>query len=490
MNVRTRMAPSPTGEYHIGHIRTLLYNYAYAKKLGGQFVLRIEDTDRTRYVGGAVDRILDIITDYGFTWDEGPRVGGPFSPYTQSERLPLYLKYAQDLVKSGHAYYCFCSEERLNQIREEQRARHLPTTKYDRFCLNLSSEEVAEKLKNGEKQVIRLKVPDNQEIKFTDQVLGEVIINSNDLDDQVLLKNDGFPTYHLGVVVDDHLMEITHVMRGIDWLPSTPKHILLYEAFGWELPKYIHLPNLKELGGTKKLSKRFGSVAAIDFLQEGYLPEALVNFLMFVGWNPGGETEIYSLEEFIKVFSVEKIHKSDLVAFDRQKLLWMNGHYLRNMETEELFERLVKWAEKYIVVLNGAKSEKEFNLKVLSLVKDRIKKLSEFNLLTGYFYTYKAPEKEMLSSYCQSPERAKEILDSFINAYQKVSENKWNKVDLESIHHIILDAQGYTPKEAFMTLRVAVTASSATPTLVDVLELLGKKEVLERIEKSIKLYSK
>ncbi len=483
------MAPSPTGEYHIGHIRTLLYNYAFAKKNQGQFIVRIEDTDRGRYVEGSVDRILEVITQYGFTWDEGPGVGGPFAPYIQSERLSLYEKYAEELVKNGHAYYCFCSEERLEKLREEQRAQHLPTTKYDRLCLKLSPEEVKEKLKTGEKHVIRLKVPDNREIRFKDEVLGEVKINSNDIDDQVLLKNDGYPTYHLAAAVDDHLMEITHVMRGIDWLPSTPKYVLLYEAFGWELPVYIHLPNLKELGGTKKLSKRFGSVAAIEFLQEGYLPEALVNFFMFLGWNPGGEQEIYSLNEFIEKFSLEKIHKTDLVAFDRQKLLWMNGHYIRNMDIENLYGILTKWAEKFGTRLNGEKSKKEFNLKVLSLVKDRMKKLGDYNLLTEYFYKFSPPDKNTLSGFTKNPEKAKEILNSFLSAYQKTGEEKWNVNDLENVNHLILDAQGYSPKEAFMTLRVAVTASSATPTLVDVLELLGKKEVLQRIETSLKLYS-
>jgi len=479
------MAPSPTGEYHIGHIRTLLYDYAFAKKNNGKFIIRIEDTDRGRYVEGAVDRILDVIKDYGFSWDEGPRVGGPYGPYLQSERLELYKKYAMELVEKGFAYYCFCTTERLDALREEQRKQGMPTTKYDRHCLKLSKEEIQKNLDEGKSYVIRLRVPENEIISFNDEVLGEVKINSNDLDDQVLLKADGFPTYHLGVVVDDHLMEISHIIRGIDWLPSTPKHILLYKYFGWELPTYVHLPNLKELGANQKLSKRFGSVAAIEFLQEGYVPEALVNFIMFLGWNPGGEKEIYSLEEFIRDFTIERIHKTDLVSFDRQKLLWMNGHYIRNYSDEKLLEVLDKWAKKFDVKLLGTDKSKEYRMKVLGLIKYRIKKLNEHNSLVDYFFDYVSPQKDLLLSYTENNDKAIQILESFHQTYLNMDESKWTSEELEAINHTILSEKSYQPKEAFMTLRVAITASSATPNLVSILELLGNKEVLERIEKSI-----
>ena len=474
------MAPSPTGEYHIGHVRTLLYNYAFAKQNNGKFLIRIEDTDRERYVEGSVAKILDVITDYGFTWDEGPKVGGPYAPYVQSERLEVYKKYAYDLVEKGAAYRCFCSEERLEKLREAQRKQGLPTTKYDRCCLKLSKEEVEKNVKDKKKYVIRLKVPENKIITFHDEVLGNVSINSNDLDDQVLLKTDGFPTYHLAVVVDDHLMEITHVMRGIDWLPSTPKHILLYEAFGWGLPKYIHLPNLKELGGTKKLAKRFGSVAATEFLEEGYLPEALVNFIMFLGWNPGGDREIYSLDEFIKLFSIEKIHKTDLIAFDRQKLLWLNGHYIRNIKVEELHERLEKWAKKFNVKLNSEKFPKDFNIKVLSLVQERIKVFKEFNDWTKYFYEEPKIEQEMLISFCSDGKKAKEILESFRKLYESV--DKWARESLDKVSHGLLTQKSYTPKEAFMTLRIAITGEKTTPPIFDILEVLGKSESLKRLK--------
>jgi glutamyl-tRNA synthetase len=331
MKIRTRLAPSPTGEIHVGSMRTLLYDYALAKQSGGELVLRIEDTDQERYVEGAVERMLKVIKDYGLSWDEGPEVGGPDEPYFQSQRLDIYKKYALELVEKGSAYYCFCSEERLEKLREEQRAQKSPVTKYDRYCLTLTKEEIEKNLKDGVPYVIRLKVPNDREIEVEDLVLGKLKFPSNDIDDQVLMKSDGFPTYHLGVVVDDHLMKITHILRGREWLPSTPKHVLLFEAFGWTPPKFVHLPLLREVDSTKKLSKRTGSVGALDFLQEGYLPEALLNFMMFLGWNPGTEKEIYSLDEFVKDFSIEKIQTSEMAAFDRQKLLWINGMYIRNM---------------------------------------------------------------------------------------------------------------------------------------------------------------
>jgi len=295
MKIRTRLAPSPTGEIHVGSIRTLLYDYALAKKSGGELILRIEDTDQNRYVEGSVERMLKVIKDYGLNWDEGPEVGGPHEPYFQSQRLGIYKKYAMELVEKGKAYYCFCDEERLKNLREEQKENgHV--SKYDKFCLGLKKEDIEKNLKSGKPYVIRLNVPQNEEIEVDDLVLGKLSFPSKDLDDQVLIKSDGFPTYHLAVVVDDHLMEITHVLRGREWLPSTPKHVLLYKYFGWEIPKFVHLPLLRETDSTKKLSKRTGSVSALGFLQEGYLPEALLNFMMFLGWNPGTEKEIYSLE--------------------------------------------------------------------------------------------------------------------------------------------------------------------------------------------------
>jgi nondiscriminating glutamyl-tRNA synthetase len=301
----------------------------------------------------------------------------------------------------------------------------------------------------------------------------------------VLLKSDGYPTYQLAVVIDDHLMKVTHVMRGIEWLPSTPKHVLLYEAFGWELPVHVHLPDLKELGENQKLSKRRGSVSAIGFLEEGYLPEALVNFLMFLGWNPGTDREIYSLEEFIKDFSIEKIHRSDLVVFDRDKLLWFNGYYIRNTETSELWKKLAAWAAKFNIKLNGADRDEEYNMKVLDLVKDRMKKLSEFNDLTNYFYEFSTVDRSLLVEFAENADKAKEIVTSFKDLYGKVSETAWTKDNLDKLSHDFIKERNYSAKEAFMTLRSVFTGEKATPPLFDILALLGRKESLKRLDSAL-----
>ena len=475
------MAPSPTGEYHIGSMRTMLYNYALAKKEGGQFILRIEDTDRERFVEGATERLMDVINAYGLNWDEGPRVGGPHAPYIQSERLETYKEYANQLVESGHAYYCFCSKERLDTLREEQRKAGMPSTKYDKYCLNLPKDKVKENLDAGLSYVIRLNVQADQEISFDDKVLGHITFPSKDVDDQVLLKSDGFPTYHLGVVVDDHLMEVNWVMRGVEWLPSTPKHILRYKAFGWELPTYAHLPLLKEKGDTKKLSKRMGSVAAHEFLLDGYLPEALINFLMFLGWNPGTEKEIYSLDEFVKDFSVERIQKTDLVVFDRDKLAWYNGQYIRMLSAQDLWERLKKWMSEYDQQPEY-KMEDTYSIKVQSLVQDRMRVFADFLPLTNYFYIDFDCPVELLVAQSGSESRAKEILETFYNLLKELSVENWHSKFLDELCHRIISEKGYKPKESFMTLRVASTGQTATPPIFDIIELLGQEKTLSRIE--------
>jgi glutamyl-tRNA synthetase len=464
--IRVRMAPSPTGEYHIGHIRTVLYNYAFAKKLGGKFIIRIEDTDRTRYVEGAVERILQVIKDYNLGWDEGPDKEGPFGPYTQSERLPIYKQYSEDLVKKGNAYYCFCTEERLTAMREEQKTRGVASTKYDRHCLHLSEEEIQKNLDNKVPHVIRLQIPDDRVITFTDIVFGKISVHSKELDDQILIKSDGFPTYHFAVVVDDHLMEITHVMRGNDWLPSTPKHVLLYEAFGWEMPVHIHLPNLKELGGTKKLSKRFGAVFAREFLDEGYLPEALLNFLMFLGWNPGGEKEIFSLEEFIEAFDIQKIHKTDLVAFDRAKLTWINGQYMRDLPLETITKYLIKYKPAGV-------SEDKFT-SIVKLSRERIKKLSEFESFTRFFYTKPPINKEIATpKNIEHLSAAKETISDL--------QSFTNESITESLMAVVAN-NNFKTGEFFMDLRVAVAGSKISPPINESMVILGKEESLSRIE--------
>ncbi len=486
------MAPSPTGEFHIGSLRTALYDYALAKGSGGEFVLRVEDTDRSRYVEGSVERMLKTLKDYGLSWDEGPDIGGPYNPYFQSQRLDIYKKYALELVEKGDAYYCFCSEDRLKKLREEQTKKGV-VTKYDRCCLNLSKEEVRKNLEEGKPYVIRLKVPQNENIEFEDMVLGKLSFPSDDIDDQVLIKSDGFPTYHLAVVVDDYLMRITHVLRGREWLPSTPKHVLLYRFFGWEMPKFVHLPLLRETDSTKKLSKRTGSVNAAEFLKNGYLPEAVLNFVMFLGWNPGTEKEIYSLEEFVKDFSVEKIQKSEMAAFDRQKLLWLNGFYIRNLSLEELWGKVEKWNREYSEEAGteflAGKSDIEFNMKVLNLVRERMKRLDEFNDLVSYFYKKPEIDKKFAEKFSGDSKKAREIIANFTEAYEEISNEDWTVENLDKISHSKLEEFSYSPKEAFMTIRYVVTGQESTPPLFDVLALLGKKETIDRLIHALSMMS-
>ena len=459
------MAPSPTGEYHIGHIRTLLYNWAFAKKNKGKFIIRIEDTDRERYVQGAVKRILDVISEYGFTWDEGPRVGGPYSPYIQSQRLDIYQKYAKFLIEKKLAYYCFCSQERLIKMREEQTSKGISPTKYDRLCLKLKENEIEKKLKENTPFVIRLKVPADKTIKFKDLVLGDISVSSNDIDDQVLIKSDGYPTYHFAVVVDDHLMKISHVIRGNDWVSSTPKHILLYQAFKWKMPYFAHIPNLKEMGAAKKLSKRFGAVSAKEFLNEGYLPEAVLNFLMFLGWNPGTNKELYTLEEFVNDFSIEKIHKVDLVAFDRLKLAWMNGQYIKKLSDEEFARRVKPFA-------HSRASQKKL-VELAPLVKDRIKKLSEFRILTDFIFEEKEPIVV-----------SKNYLVHISNAIKYLDRLKsWNKESIDKALLGTVSENQFNKSDFFMDLRGVIAGSKVTPPINESIKILGKNETLRRLKR-------
>ncbi len=477
MSVRTRMAPSPTGELHIGSLRTILYNWALAKSTGGQFVLRIEDTDKKREVAGATDRLLHVMRAYGLDWDEGP--------IFQSERLAIYQEHAEQLVEKGYAYYCFCTPDELSQMRAEQQARGLPVTKYNKSCVGIPPAEAKRRAVAGEECVVRLKVPENTPIFWDDLITGEVTVNSNELDDQVLLKSDGYPTYHLAVVVDDHLMNITHVLRGTEWLPSTPKQILLYNCFGWDIPKFGHLPNLKDIGSTKKMSKRVGDVHAQEFLKNGYLPEAVLNFLMLLGWNPGTEQEFFSLADFATVFSLEKVHKTDLVAFDRDKLVWMNGQYIRQLSVEELWARLQAWAQEYEVDLGVSSVPTAKLLLVLGLVQEKMKTLAEFSDSVSYFFTVPTLDRALVTKF--AGDRAGLILQDFQTVFRAVAEDAWDFATLEKVSTSLLAEKGYTPKEAYMTLRVALTGREASPHIFDVLVVLGTAETLSRLDSAQKL---
>ena len=378
MTVRVRFAPSPTGYVHIGSLRTALYNYLFAKQHGGQYLLRIEDTDQTRYVEGAIENMIRVLKWAGIEHDEGAMLTndgklvqrGDYGPYIQSERLEIYQKYIKQLIEKGHAYYCFCSKERLEDLREEQKAKGL-TPKYDGKCRQYSLEEAQKRIEAGEDYVVRLKLPENQDILFEDLIRGTVVVNTNDLDDQVLMKADGYPTYHFAVVVDDHLMGITHVIRGEEWVISTPKHVYLYQAFGWPVPKFVHLPNILNKD-KKKLSKRQGDVAVEDFRKKGYLPEGLVNYLALVGWSPEDNQEIFQMEELIQKFSLDRVSKSGGI-FDIDKLNWINAHHIKEASPE----RLAQLARPHLIdagylTEQEAAEKEEWIAEMMAVLKERI----------------------------------------------------------------------------------------------------------------------
>lgn len=465
--IRTRMAPSPTGELHIGGLRTLLYDYALAKKNNGQFILRIEDTDQKRLVVGSQERILQVIKDYGLSWDEGPDIGGPYGPYVQTERLEIYQKYIKELLDKGLAYYCFCSQERLDSLRATQKAqKQIP--RYDQHCLHLSKEEIQKKLDNKIPYTIRMVIPKNETIVFEDLIRGKIKFNTNEVDDQVLIKSNGIPTYHFAAVVDDHLMKITHVFRGEEWLTSTPKHLLLYRYFGWEAPAFAHLTVLLNPDGKGKLSKRSGSTHARSFLDEGYLPEAMLNFLMFLGWNPGGNREFFTLDEFVQVFSLEHLHKKSPI-FDRKKLDYLNGYYLRQKTEEQLFELFKKF-------LPQASDEQ---IKILiPILKERIVKLSDLPVQTKFLFEDVDYDKDLLLKKGTSPElakdmliKSKELLSDFSDIQNKITnliqENNWNV------------------GEFFMVFRVAICGSAFTPPVVECLPALGQEKTIHKLDFAI-----
>lgn len=482
--IRVRFAPSPTGQLHIGSLRSALYNYLFAKKNNGEFLLRIEDTDRVRYVEGSVEKIQEALKWAGIEW-EG-------DIYTQSEHLDIYKKYAEQLVKEGKAYYCFCEPERLTKMRDDQMA-HKQAPMYDQYCLtNVPEEKINENLKNNCPYTIRLKVPKNEVIKFEDVVRGKVQINSNTVDDQILLKSDGYPTYHLANVVDDHLMEITHVIRGEEWLPSTPKHILLYRAFGWEAPQFAHLPLLLSTD-KKKLSKRMGDVAVEDYIQKGYLKEAIINFVALLGWNPGeGETqEIFSMEELIEKFDLKKVHKAGAV-FDLKKLDWLNAQYIKKLSVDELYDLALPFLEKKEFYTNpsplaplpkGEEEKGEYIKKVLTIEQERLENLSAVGENNKFFFQDIKYDKELLKWKNMPDEELKISLEKSKSVLENISDSDWNK---ENIEKLLLEAAGDKKGELLWPLRSALTGEQKSPSPFEVSWALGKQESLKRIEDAFK----
>jgi glutamyl-tRNA synthetase len=506
--IRTRFAPSPTGFLHIGGLRTALYSYLFAKQNSGQFVLRLEDTDINRYVEGAAEKIYEGLKWAGLQYDEGPDIGGPYGPYVQSKRLDLYKKYAQELINKRSAYYCFCSDETLEQMRQEQTARK-QAPKYDRRCCTLDKNEIQKKLKTNEPYTIRMKIPEGRKIEVDDIVRGKIVYKSDELDDQVILKSDGYPTYHLAVVVDDHLMQISHVTRTEEWLPSTPKHILLYEYFGWETPKWAHLPLLLNTDKTK-MSKRKGDVALEEYTHKGYLPQAMVNYLAFLGWNPGTEKEIYSMEELLKDFDLKKVHKAGAI-FNVEKLNWYNQYYIRQIDLDKLTQECLPY-----IIENGSITPrfdhgfdlgafkgpfvvKEFEIcqskekisfdyikKIVALEKERIGTLAEMGDNTKFFFELPDYEKGLLKWKQMTDEEIKKSLSDSKKIISEIPDGKFN---LENIKNELLEqAKLYKDRGVLLwPLRVALSGQKNSPPPFEIAQILGKNKSLERIEKAIKL---
>lgn len=474
---RLRFAPSPTGYLHVGGLRTALYNYLYAKKNNGNLILRIEDTDRNRYVEGAVENLISTLTWSGLEFNEGPHTGGNFGPYMQSERLEIYKSHAEKLISEGKAYYCFCSQERLTRVREEQQKKG-EQPKYDKHCLSLTKNEIEEKLNIKSEFVVRLNVKPVLIIKFNDQVRGQVEFNSNTIDDQVLIKSDGYPTYHLANVVDDHLMKITHVIRGEEWLSSTPKHVILYEYFDWEIPVFAHLPLLLN-PDKSKLSKRQGDVAVEDYKEKGYLKEALINFVALLGWNAGDEKEFYYLNELIEKFSLERVHKAGAV-FNIDKLNWLNGEHIRAKSPNELLPLLKSELEKSEFHKNNY--DDIFLINVIISMKERVTFPKDF--IEKCIYYYKSPE-----SYDESviTKRWKSETAEHLNSFIKfVEENNCiTKEDYENTLHKTAEFLNVGNGKLIHPIRLAVTGIGVGAGLYDILFILGKDEVISRIKTAI-----
>lgn len=490
MSVRVRFAPSPTGYVHIGSLRTALYNYLFAKQNKGEYILRIEDTDQSRYVDDAVENMLEILNWTGIEHDEGVVVkdgaisqAGGKGPYIQSQRLEIYKKYIEELLNKGQAYYCFCSKERLDQVREQQMASG-DTPKYDGHCRTLDLQEAKTRAENGEPHVIRLKLPADTEITFDDAVRGQVTVNTNDLDDQVLVKTDGFPTYHFAVVVDDHLMEITHVIRGEEWVISTPKHVYLYQAFGWKAPQFVHLPNILN-SEKKKLSKRHGDVAAADFRRKGYLPEGLVNYLALVGWSPEDEKELFSMEELIENFSLNRVSKSGGV-FDTDKLNWVNSHYIKESDIEKLTTLAVPYLiEAGFIKECDVKENDEWLKDMVKLLKDRISSLQEIKEEAALFFKDEVKINDQEAEDVLKLEHIHDLMNIFEKKVEEVDtiDENFGKMVFKQIQK----EHGYKGKNLYMPIRVIVTGEVHGPDMGLILKVLGKERILKRIESTRKI---
>ncbi len=490
--MKVRFAPSPTGYLHIGGLRTCLYDYLLAKKESGSYVLRIEDTDQGRLVDDATKKLIETLLDLGIVHDEGPFINeagdiyqvGDAQPYIQSQRLDIYRQYVDQLVETGKAYYCFCSKARLDSVREDQKKNGL-TPKYDGLCRDIDIDEAKKRIESGEKYVVRLKLPHDRNISFIDHIRGEVTFNTAEIDDQVLLKQDGFPTYHMAVVVDDHLMGISHVIRGEEWITSTPKHIYLYETLGWQPPEYIHLPLILN-SEKKKLSKRHDDASVEDFLKKGYLKEALVNFVALLGWSPEDGSEIMSMQEIIDKFSTDRLSKSPAV-FDVDKLKWMNGQYIRNYDLDALTELAIPFfLAGGTLEQRSIKAHKGWLRKIVAATRDRVETLADFPKMALIF---KGDDVKLESESARQfllEEHAPIVIKAYLAELEKMDRFCYDEVKLPI--KAVQKATGYKGKQLYMTIRIAVTGQEHGVDLNDILFILNKRRLVKRLKYTIENY--
>lgn len=490
-NIVTRMAPSPTGFLHIGSLRTALFNYLHAKKNGGRFLLRIEDTDRERFVEGGIENIIRTLNWAGISPDEGPYVSesgelkerGEHGPYIQSNRLEIYATYRDVLLQKGHAYHCFCTKERLDTLRKMQELNK-QATGYDGLCRGLSAEEVERRVAACEPSVIRMKVPEEGSTTFTDLIRGEITFEHRVIDDQVLFKADGFPTYHFAVVVDDHLMEVTHISRGEEWLSSTPKHVLLYDMFGWDVPVFAHQPLLVN-EQKQKLSKRHGDVGVQDFVDNGYLVEALINFVAFLGWNPGDEREIFSLKELVEEFDLAKMSKSAAV-FNREKLAWYNKQYLMSLSIAEITSRAKPFFQ------NAGLLHKEVTdswlESAIELERSRVTTLAELPGALGFLFADDLVyETQMLVWKKSDAVDAKEKLEELIGFWEQMPD--WDGGKLQDLTMEWIKGRGYGNGEVLWPTRVALSGQKNSPGPFEIAGVLGKEKTLARLKDAVERLS-
>lgn len=484
-DVRLRFAPSPTGFLHIGGLRTALYNYLFARNKGGKFILRIEDTDRTRFVPGAIENLIASLKWAGIDYDEGVFVEngeivqkGEYGPYIQSQRLDIYKKYVDQLIENGYAYYCFCSKDRLDHLREEQRIKG-QVPKYDGLCRAISIEEAKKRIAAGEEYVVRLKLPHNRDITFNDLVRGKVTINTDEIDDQVLMKSDGFPTYHMAVVVDDHLMGITHVVRGEEWLASTPKHVYLFEALGWDVPEFIHLPTVLNKN-RKKLSKRQGDVSVEDFKNRGYLPEGIVNYLALVGWSPEDGEEIMAMDELIKKFDFDRVGKSGGI-FDTDKLNWVNSHYIKEYPIKKLAELSIPYVvDTKFLTEEEIRGNFEWYKILIETIREGINKLEDIPAHIGFLFgDLKITEDAAMEEI--NKEHVADLLKAFIEVV-----NSHDEISLEVANGLMKEVQkksGVKGKNLYMPVRAAISGNVHGPEMSNIIYLLGKDKLIQRANK-------